>query len=225
MLSQAMRSGSYRYLLNGEPTQVLESWDIEGDLAAQCQISSRRAAPGLEIVVDAQLSGGKVQNFNVVWHAGPTETVCARYQLFEDELVVVWRGLGCDEDERTEISLDAATVQPILFPLMRIFTGPLINCLLEAGGEGNIVLPDISDPANKPRLLRPQFSVRRATVVDAESILYSHGEERPCRRCEYTGDQYTAGSYFWLGADGLLERYQWQQSADLHWDVWLERSN
>jgi hypothetical protein len=220
-----MRHGSYHYLLNGEPTQVVESWKLKGDLAASCQISSRRVAPGIEVEVEAQLLDGKVQHFNTVWHGESAETVCSQYQLFDDRLVVAWRGLGCDKDERIEIALDTETVQPLLFPLMRIFTGPLITCLLERGGEGSIVLPNISDPANKASLLRPQFSERRAKVLGDETIQFSHGEKRSCRCCEYTGDQYTADSRFWLGADNLLERYQWRQSADQHWDVWLERGN
>jgi hypothetical protein len=220
-----MRSGSYCYLLNGEPTQVVESWELDGDLATRCQVSSRRAAPGMAIVVDAQLSDGKVQHFNAVWHGESAETVSARYQLLDDGLVVAWRGLGCDADERIETPLDTDTVKPLLFPLMRIFTGPLITRLLELGGEGNIVLPNIIDPANTSCLLRPQFSARRAAVIEHETTLYSGGEERVCRRFEYTGDQYTPDSRFWLGADDILERYQWQQSADMHWDVWLRRGS
>jgi hypothetical protein len=73
-----MASGSYRYLLNGQPTEVAESWDIEGELATQCQISSLRVAPGVEIEVTAGASKGKVQHFTCSWRFGSGETISAQ---------------------------------------------------------------------------------------------------------------------------------------------------
>ncbi len=106
---------------------------------------------------------------------------------------------------------------------MRIFTGPLIARLLEQGGVGEIVLPNIGDPADTENLLRAQSSERTARLVAQEQLHCADGVDRLSRRCEYTGDQYKAGSRFWLGADDVLERYRWQQSEDLRWDVWLQR--
>jgi hypothetical protein len=40
--------------------------------------------------------------------------------------------------------------------------------------------------------------------------------------CEYQGDQYAAGTQFWLDEDDLLLRYTWQQSPAQFWDVRLK---
>ncbi len=223
-----MVKGSYRYLLNGQPTDVLESWEIEGQWNTDCRVSSRRLAPGVEIEVTATLSRGVVQSFDTQWRSGlsPADTagtVSARYQLRDDQVLVRWCGAGSDGEELVELAHDANKPPALLFPLMRIFTGPLITRLLERGGVGDVVLPSIGDPADTPNLLRPQCSERTARVVAQEQLQCADGVERLLRRCEYTGDQYTSGSYFWLGEDEVLERYQWQQSPDLLWDVWLQR--
>jgi hypothetical protein len=138
-------------------------------------------------------------------------------------VLVTWRGAGCANEEVIEILHDGASSRPLLFPLMRIFTGPLIARLLQLGGTGNVILPDINDPGDGGRLLRPLNTQRWARVVDNDALLSRDGLQLKCRCCEYTGDQYGAGSHFWLGEDDLLLRYQWQQSSDQHWDVWLQR--
>ena len=218
-----MTSGRYRYLLNGQPTEVSESWSIEGELATQCEIRSLRAAAGIEIEVTASLSSGNVRHFTSVWRSGSSETISAEYLLQSDRVLVTWRGAGCANEEVIEIFHDGASSRPLLFPLMRIFTGPLIARVLQLGGTGKVILPDINDPGDGGRLLRPLNTQRRARVVDNDALLSRDGLQLKCRCCEYTGDQYGAGSHFWLGEDDLLLHYQWQQSADQHWDVWLQQ--
>ena len=39
---------------------------------------------------------------------------------------------------------------------------------------------------------------------------------------EYIGDQYQAGSQFWVNDKHLLARYRWQQAEDQAWDTLLE---
>lgn len=217
-----MASGCYRYILNGHPTEVAESWSLEGELATQCQISSRRSAPGVEIEVTAAVSSGTLQHFTTLWRSGSAGTISAEYLLQRDRVLVTWRAAGRGNEEVIELFHDTVSSQPLLFPLMRIFTGPLIARLLQLGGEGKVILPDINDPEDEEHLLRPLTTQRRARVIEKEALLLCNGVELRCRRCEYTGDQYRAGSQFWLGEDDLLLRYQWQQSADQHWDVLLQ---
>jgi hypothetical protein len=218
-----MASGSYRYLLNGHPTAVTESWGIEGELATQCQISSLRIAPGVEIEVAAEVSEGKVQGFTSTWRSATEEAISAQYVLQTDRVLVTWRGAHSTTEEVIEIFHSGTSSAPLLFPLMRIFSGPLIARILQLGGPGNVILPDINDPGDGGRLLRPLSTQRRARVIESDAVLSLDGIDLPCRACEYTGDQYGAGSHFWLGQDDLLLRYQWKQSDQQHWDVWLQR--
>ncbi|MEH6516668.1 MAG: hypothetical protein V7742_08305 [Halioglobus sp.] len=219
-----MLSGSYHYSLNGKPTEVRETWSLEGDLLGECRITSTRAAPGIDITVAALVSHGAVQNFSVQWCTGSVENISAYYELRDDRPIVTRRGMGDTEEEEIEVAVETLQQTPLLFPLMRIFTGPLIARLLAREGGGTIVLPDINDPADKLILLKPLVSERSARLVGEELIASPDGEEQLCRRCEYSGGQYTDDSHFWLAADNLLERYQWQQSPELFWDVRLQRA-
>jgi hypothetical protein len=218
-----MLSGSYQYSLNGKPTEVRETWSLEGDLPGECRITSTRAASGINISVTALVLHGAVQNFSVQWCTGSAENISAHYELRGDRPIVTRRGMGDTEEEKIEVAVETLNQAPLLFPLMRIFTGPLIARLLAHDSGGTIVLPDINDPADELKLLTPLVSERSAKLVGEELIAATDGEEQLCRRCEYSGGQYTADSHFWLADDNLLERYQWQQSIDLFWDVRLQR--
>ena len=218
-----MLSGSYHYSLNGKPTEVREAWSLQGDLIGECRITSTRAAPGVDIHVAALVAHGAVQKFDVQWCARSAKNISAHYELCGDRPVVTRRGIGDREDKKMKLTTEALYEAPLLFPLMRIFTGPLIVRLLARHGEGAIVLPDVSDPADEMKLLKPLVSERSAKLLGEELIATMDGEEQLCRRCEYSGGLYTADSRFWLATDNLLERYQWQQSPELFWDVRLHR--
>lgn len=218
-----MVSGRYHYLLNGQATKVDESWSIEGELATQCKVSSLRYAPGVEIEVSAQLSGGVVQHFTADWRSDSAKTLSVQYLLEPDRVLVSRRAARSAKQEVIEVRLESVSSQSLLFPLMRIFTGPLIARLLELGGAGTVILPDINDPANTGQLLRPLSTQRRAMLIGDEVLLSPDGVALQCRCVEYIGDQYAAGSRFWLAQDDLLVRYQWQQSDHRQWDVWLQR--
>ena len=217
-----MASGNYHYLLNGQAMQVTESWKTEGELASHCQIFSQRSAPGVDIEVTAQLSAGIVENFTSTWRAGSEEPISAVYSLKPDRVQISWRGASSTAEEAIKIFHDSAISQALLFPLMRIFTGPLIARLLQQGGEGAVVLPNITSPEDKEQLLRPLCTQRSARIIGDEVLVSPDGVSTNCRCCEYTGDQYTADSRFWLREDDLLQRYQWQQADNKHWDVWLQ---
>ena len=117
-----MLSGSYHYSLNGNPTEVSETWGLEGDLTGECRITSTRTAPGIDIGVAALVSRGAVQNFNVEWSTGSAENIFAHYELRGDRPIVTrrGRGMGDREAERIEVATESLHEPPLLFPLMRI---------------------------------------------------------------------------------------------------------
>ncbi|MFT6958627.1 MAG: hypothetical protein ACJAYC_003647 [Halieaceae bacterium] len=219
-----MLNGFYHYSLNGKPAEVSETWSLEGELTGECRITSKRAAPGTNISVAALVSRGAVQNFSVDWSDGAAENISAQYDLQGDNPIVTRRGIGNTELEVIKVAIETRHEPPLLFPLMRIFTGPLIARLLERDSNSTVVLPDIADPADELKLLKPLISKRSAKLLGEEMISATDGEELLCRGCEYSGGEYTAESRFWLAADDLLERYQWQQSPELFWDVRLQRA-
>jgi hypothetical protein len=219
MSEVAAARGEYRYLLNGERAAVSETWRLRGSLGSECQVASERQAQGVAIEVEAHLSAARVTWFEAAWREEGAAVIHALYVLRGNALMVS-RRQGDDVLEEEEIPVPQVESPPLLFPLMRIFTGPLIAGLLQRGGRGTVVLPYIADPAAAGRLLQPQVSQRQARVLERQVLRLPDGSEAQARCCEYSGDQYGIDSRFWLGEDNLLLRYQWRQDAARSWDVW-----
>lgn len=222
MPASAEENGAYQYLLNGEPTGIEENWQRRQLAPAEWRIRSSRRAPGVEIAVVARLVEGLVEEFSVEWR-GEGPRLRADYALLADR-VRVERSHGGAATESMDIPVPEDTRKPLLSPLMRIFTGPLISRLLDKGGPANVVVPFIADAAVSEKLLSPVISERSARLIEANATLVSGEGTIPCRRCEYLGDQYGPGTEFWLGDDDLLLRYRWRQSPQQQWDVWLRRN-
>ena len=85
-----------------------------------------------------------------------------------------------------------------------------------------------ADPAGEDALDRlgrePAVALRRAQLIERSLRDPARlvGEQDALREVEYLGDQYGAGTRFWLRSDDLLQRYSWQQDADQFWEVSLE---
>ena len=220
MTQSKTQTGRYLYFLNGDPAPVDERWERSSLEEGGWQIKSVRKAGDVSLEVNATEVGERINQFQVCWKTGDELPIHASYQLNGDVLAVT-------RTEGAGVGLDTKVTAPsgltLLFPLMRIFVGPVIENLLSGGGEGTIILPSIADPQDRVSLLALQKSVRTARVLDAEDRLQREGETITCWRCEYLGDQYTAGNEFWLAPDGLLQRYRWQQGENQLWDVWLQR--
>jgi len=215
-----LSSGRYEYLLNGEPTAIRESWTREKLADSLQRWSSTRHAPGVELSVQASVRDGGVYAFEVNWQAAGGDAIRAHYALTDDHLRYQrWQADISVDIEETPLPGEGISV---LSPLMRVFTGPVIARLLQAGGEGTVILPAIGEPENTQALLRPQISQRQARVLQAQAQLELGAGSRSCRVCEYQGDQYAAGTQFWLDEDDLLLRYTWQQSPAQLWDVRLK---
>jgi hypothetical protein len=213
-------SGSYQYLLNGEPTAITETWSRLRQACGQVIISSTREAPGITIAVTATANAGLVGNCELSWTTAAGLSIKAEYILQGTALSVV-RRQGDGPAERTEIELEESG--PLLLsPLMRIYTGPVIAGLLASGGQGTVIVPAIGNPDDESALLRPRISQRQARVLEPWVELDRDGAIAYCRVCKYTGDQYGAGSRFWLAEDETLLRYQWQQAPGQLWDVRLK---
>jgi hypothetical protein len=219
--AEPVDSGVYHYRLNGRDAAIEERWQRYRHAHGEWQVSSSRRVPGLDLRVDARLSAGLVSRFEVAWCQAGGPQLRAGYELAADRVTV--RHRLAPQPATSEDLVFAGSAPPLLFPLMRIFTGPLLAGLLRGGGKGAVVLPFIADPSDHSRLLRPVLSEREARVVEEGAELELAGARLQCRRCEYLGDQYGPGDRFWLAPDDLLARYQWQQSPQQHWDVCLQR--
>jgi hypothetical protein len=221
--SDGIEQGAYHYQRNGEAQAITEYWERRLLASGETLMVSSRSVPGLDIRVEARLSEGLVTRCELQWLAQGQEALVSSYSIRGNHLVVT-RSDGPRALAGEDVEFDASAAAPLLSPLLRVYTGPVISRLLETGGVGQVVVPFIGDVSERQRLLRPQVSERRARVLEEGVSLRLAGGDFPCRLCEYQGDQYGPGTRFWLAEDALLLRYQWQQAPDQLWDVWLERS-
>jgi hypothetical protein len=195
---------------------VEEGWCIAQGAGDHLLCKSWRRAPGVEIQADAQLNDGMPVSCELGWFGA--QDIKVSYRLAGTQWNIE---RSINGSAVKHFVLDAQKATHLLFPLMRIYTGPLIARILQLGGEAHVVVPDITEPDNSNNLLKPRCSSRKARLLDAAAELELDGKLYLCRQCEYTGDQYEAGSLFWLGNNNRLLRYCWQQGKDQQWEVSL----
>lgn len=206
-------AGSYQYFLNGELTEIEERWQVWETGQSQ-RISSTRQAPGVALLVDAVAQSGVVREFDVSWRPAEGPDIIASYRLAAGGFTYSRQVAGAVDE------VDEGTDQPvILYPLMRIFTGMVIEAVAHGGGEALVLVPTVSGGEAGPPLLGPDLGKRR--VSRCEGLNWPEPGPRPERltRWQFVGGQYNANARFWLDQGGRLARYQWQQGADQHWDI------
>lgn len=187
--------GSYTYTLNDHPTDIIETFEINGN-----QVRSERTAFGVTTQVDAELEDDRVVRFHVRYG----EEVSAKYMV---------HGWGV-EVERVRAGKRLLEQTPIegpfeVFPLMRIFAGRVILQISSAVGQKiQIVVPWLFDPKNEAMFLSAHVDWRSAKQLDGD--LY-----------QYIGENYDETAKFWVDACGLLTRYAWNQGENL-WVVQLK---
>lgn len=209
--------GRYVYRLNGEPAPIEESWQRRRIDENHWEIESSRIAGDVSIRVRATSNSLGVRECRVQWRQ--QRDIEAHYVLSGQSLRFSI-GDGAGQSAVQDIALER---QPaMLFPLMRIFAGPVIARLLATGAQGLVVLPELGVPEDDDQLLRPRLSERSARLVGNEVLDVAGMGLQSCQCCQYLGDQYDDAARFWLGSDKLLLRYQWQQSPSQAWDVSLQ---
>ena len=186
--------GSYIYTLNGQPTEIVETFEIDGD-----HICSERVAFGTKMTVNADLENDRVVRFDMRYG----EDVSAKYTVYAWGVEVERFRAGKRLVEQKQV-----TGRFEAFPLMRIFMGRVIRQIESAAGQKiQIVVPWIFDPKNEEMFLSAHVDWRSAKRLDGD--LY-----------QYVGENYDETAKFWVDARGVLTRYEWKQGDGL-WDVKL----
>ena len=219
--STGKQTGRYLYQLNGEPAPVQEFWSRQQHSDGSVCITSGRRAGAVAIDTEAREVAQRIESFSAQWREEGGRELDVDYDL-QEQVLHVTRREGANVQTK---QIDCSAEHTLLFPLMRICVGPVLESLLAAGGNGCVILPEISVATDSEQLFEPRFSERRAEVVASEVPQDASGTSRNCRRCLYLGDQYDQQASFWLGEDHLLERYQWRQDAERLWDVTLYRDD
>lgn len=215
-LATIIDRGKYVYRADGARADVDERWlrlrSAEGDLITLSERAS--GSHRFCVRVRARERGGRVVEVGVRWRSdapGAAPRCDARYVIGPAAVIAV-RRLAGEGEERTEVRAEAA----IASPLMRVFMGATIRAVAERGAAP-VFVPWLTDPSDAARLLVPHIERRRARRIAEERVETENGVVA-ATRFEYIGEQYDESARFWVGADGLLARYEWRE-----WDVRLRR--
>lgn len=206
---QLVDAGNYQYRANGELTSIGEPWCRHQHRVYGVVTRALRTDGVHFLLAVKQYRDGEANVVQLLWQTLGEQavTVVTEYRVIDGELR--WRR------DRGEWQQQGLAEGVLFFPLIRVFTGEIINGLLERGGRGSVLVPSIVNPADTASLFEPLLSERFAEpAIDAEVLA-------DCSSFRYGGAQYGDGALFWLDGDGLLQRYEWQQSEDSRWQVTL----
>ena len=203
--------GSYQYLCNGVLEWVQESWEREPLGRNGWRVKSARDAGNVTISIEALQIGRQVREFTANWESKSRAPLEVRFAIEGGALVVERNDDGVQTSSEQKLGEPA-----LLFPLMRVFMGPLILELAERDGECSVILPEVGVPGGDPALFTPHFSNRTAQLLGEEEV-----DGLMLARYRYIGDQYDESAGFWVDNDELLARYRWTQEGEKEWDVSL----
>lgn len=228
---QLSEQGCYRYLLNGQLQAISEPWVKAQNSEGQSLIHSARFIESLDaallVTQQQQLPLSSAQNLSaqagfyseIRWRQTGQTDISVLYQFCQHQ-----RQLQLSRVDDTGLSNSQFhRPEPFLyFPLLRVFSGPLIQ-QLALGGPLPTLVPDINNPANRAMLLHPTES-QRCAQLQAEERIELDGQTYPAQRYRYQSERYQPedDAAFWTDNKGLLLKYGWQQNPQQFWQVELE---
>lgn len=239
-------SGCYRYSLNNQRQQLSEPWALYRQRQSWLLRSERQIPEsGFSIATETLWQASQLMTADLHWQQSSPQSWqrSVRYQLEADgkyapilcqDLPRIWPGIQPDDDAfittvpathaDTTHALKNTATQSVMFPLMRVYMGHVIQQLLQRGGQGEVLVPWIKDPYDRDQLLKPDYSHRSVRWIKDEDILLSLDEQdsqmMSTQAFIYEGDQYGDDSTFWLHR-GLLMQYEWHQAGIGQWLVTL----
>ncbi|MCX2800769.1 hypothetical protein OQJ68_03115 [Microbulbifer thermotolerans] len=225
-LRTTLAQGRYHYSCDGRAMPVQDSWQLGEDTEGHRIVISRRLVgeEGFGMEVCARFCEGLVSDFRIRWRDQVGEEN-ARYRLCHDAgqkprlgdpIAVDWTGPNGPQSASVE------GAGRLLFPLMRIFMGPLL-LKLETFREGlEVVSPDIVDPSQRGKLLAPRVSHRSARPLAGDAATQGAQElgDNVCGYI-YQGEEAERDAHCYVDERGLLVGYDWPSSTGRLWQVRL----
>lgn len=225
-LKSNLAQGRYYYSCDGREMPVRDYWQLgRDDRGRQVLVSQRLVGAeryGLE--VGAVLDRGLVTECELSWR-DEVDEVTARYRLLGagggtpalgDDIEAHWSGPNGPQQAR----IDGCA--RLLFPLMRIFMGPLLLKLEQCERGLEVVSPDIVDPSQRGKLLAPRVSHRSARPMSGAGA--SQGAQElgsDVTGYIYQGDEAERDAHCYVDRRGLLVGYDWPSSTGRLWQVRL----
>lgn len=212
--------GIYVYYRNTIRIGVVEPWQRHRRTDGTIITRSERDASvfGNKMQCYSEEVNGKFSVIELRWQSttDASQIVTAHYTIHADNAFFTHEHPNGTSSQ----SIDLNGAMPL--PLMRVYYGHILENTVAKGGSATVLVPWIKDPSQLDKLFTPHFSDRTARVVLQQDIQIIDDNEEVTALYEYIGDQYQAGSQFWVNDKHLLARYRWQQSDDQSWDTLLE---
>lgn len=210
-------AGSYIYSGGPGAAGISESWArFQLPDGEALTISTRRVAEP-EITVNVQTRHDNELIAEAWLECVGEVTVRAHYIIGGGGHVLLRHQVN--NEAVTEHKIDAHEVD-LLFPLLRVYTGPMLRGLLDSGGSALVLVPRLDCFDTPELLLTAAVSERRVESLGRDDFEIG-SESVACDKLRYHGGPYIDGATCWLDGERLLG-YQWQQSADVTWSVTLK---
>jgi hypothetical protein len=207
-----MNSGTYSYFLNGEPTGVIETFDIKTMPDGSKLTNSIRDAKPFNTIITVETieKDDTFINCKITYQKDDSK-VEADYKFAENSFQVL-RKIN-DETVQNE-TLDLPE-NSIFFPLMRCFQGNTVLQVAENQDFTTVIVPDIKPTTKFEDLLKPTFDKRTAKLIK---------EGNNCFIYNYLSAHYDDNSEFHIDENGLLVYYKFVQNESQTWEISLESS-
>ncbi|WP_237067262.1 hypothetical protein [Microbulbifer guangxiensis] len=225
-LSSTLAQGRYEYSCDGRTMPVQDNWQLGLDEHGNRMLESQRLVgeQGHGMAVRALLQAGLVTECEVRWR-DEVDEVHAHYSLqravdsapaMGDTILARWSGPNGPQEAELEGR------NRLLFPLMRIFMGPLLLKLNEYRDGLEAVSPDVVDPSQRGKLLAPRISFRSARPMAGDAATQGAQElGTDITAFIYHGDEAERDAHCFLDSRGLLIGYDWPSSTGRMWQVRL----
>jgi hypothetical protein len=205
--AHTIQSGCYVYQVGGAIV-AREPWAVMADGLSGTRVSAHRDASefgvwlGLACTLDADGAGSF--DFQLRTHGdGPVQRE-AHYRRDET-------GLYYSAQSRDMLAYIAPKTTHF-FPLMRYFTSAMVSALSAAGGNCDVIVPDISTLGLASSAFAPLPSQRYLVPVAGEDNAF-----------DLSGGAYEAPARIYLTEDGLLAHYAFTDGAGKEWTCELQR--
>ncbi|AOS95568.1 hypothetical protein AUP74_00091 [Microbulbifer aggregans] len=225
-LSSTLAQGRYEYSCDGRTMPVQDCWQLGLDEHGHRMLMSQRLVgeQGFGMEVRARLQAGLVTECDVRWR-DEVDEVHAHYALqipdgaspsIGDPILARWSGPNGPQEAELEGR------NRLLFPLMRIFMGPLLLKLDQHRDGFEVVSPDVVDPSQRGKLLAPRISFRSARPMAGDAATQGAQElGQDISAFIYHGDEAERDAHCFLDSRGLLIGYDWPSSTGRLWQVRL----
>jgi hypothetical protein len=207
-----MQNGTYNYFLNGEPTNISETFDIKILPNGSILTTSIRNAKlfNTTITVETSELNDRFQTCKIIHQKDKTK-VDAIYAFLETNFQITRKVDGEIVQNETVVFPENA----IFFPLMRCFQGQTILQVAENQDVTTVIVPDIQPNTERQNLLKPTFDKRTAKLISTKDNL---------RLFNYLSNHYDDNSEFHIDQNRLLVYYKFVQNEQQTWEIRSESS-